>query len=642
MLSYFKKAGNFVKYPTHSRTMGILIMLVLVSAISLTVIASQQQQTLKQRAEADCDQQYNDAVTACNSSLKQEMSNCPQTGEEEPANECQKSASKTMSLCLTAANENKSACEANQGKPVAPTPTPTIASGPLPLPTPLKEDFVEQQSLYLAALLYADSLSSLDKEYGNIPADYPKKYYPEMTQENADLSRSQLKKLYDQRYTDLKLSALSAGSAPTPPNTNTATFCPNLATSFCSSTLSLTKPVITLSSTNLSFTIAWQSTSGSIYTIWRKNAQTQTAIPIKTITASSTRTSYMDSGSEAVSPVPPESLRAQVTYYYYIVSDNMSCVSSNSCLDQFAAGKTDVGAAYHSGFSTGGVGSASNGVPSSTGSFQCRNYLDSQGTAVNLKCVDVINSNQWCGNGWTVLKPASTDTKQSGCGAQSLTSEGQVCCKQNAAVAAVPTAIPTATPTPINNVILALALNTQDIPTLSPTPTASITPTDSITPTVTIAPAFSDNLSVKVSIFSRTTNELIAGNPATQVSFAKTPIPKKQYAANMSLKDLPKDSYYVVLEKNGLLAITAFTVSTVNQTITVPTTTLVYGDITKDKRITALDWNALRDCWGKSTKNNPSCQAADFDQSGEVNPIDFNILMRGWATWNEEEKIVNL
>lgn len=49
-MSFIKKVWDFVRHPTHTRTMGILLMLVLVSAVSLTVIVAQQQQQLKQRA----------------------------------------------------------------------------------------------------------------------------------------------------------------------------------------------------------------------------------------------------------------------------------------------------------------------------------------------------------------------------------------------------------------------------------------------------------------------------------------------------------------------------------------------------------------------------------------------------------------
>jgi len=49
-MGFLRKAIDFIVHPTHSRTMGILVMLVLVAAVSLTVIVAQQQQSLKQRA----------------------------------------------------------------------------------------------------------------------------------------------------------------------------------------------------------------------------------------------------------------------------------------------------------------------------------------------------------------------------------------------------------------------------------------------------------------------------------------------------------------------------------------------------------------------------------------------------------------
>ncbi|MDZ4228121.1 MAG: hypothetical protein U1E54_02660 [Candidatus Levybacteria bacterium] len=46
----WQKFRDFISRPTQSRTMGIVVMLVLVSAVSLTVMVAQQQQTIKQRA----------------------------------------------------------------------------------------------------------------------------------------------------------------------------------------------------------------------------------------------------------------------------------------------------------------------------------------------------------------------------------------------------------------------------------------------------------------------------------------------------------------------------------------------------------------------------------------------------------------
>lgn len=54
-MGFIKKAFDFVVHPTHSRTMGILMVFVLTAVISLTVIASQERQTTKQRASAVCE-----------------------------------------------------------------------------------------------------------------------------------------------------------------------------------------------------------------------------------------------------------------------------------------------------------------------------------------------------------------------------------------------------------------------------------------------------------------------------------------------------------------------------------------------------------------------------------------------------------
>lgn len=259
------------------------------------------------------------------------------------------------------------------------------------------------------------------------------------------------------------------------------------------------------------------------------------------------------------------------------------------------------------------TGTGAGGSPNNI--FQCENQTGN--SAGNYQCARIINDSAQCsslpGGNWTESSRSYTS-----CDPQSSNSKTSACCKQGAAV---PNAIPTSTPTPVNNVTLVLTLNAQDMPA-----TTSV---------------MAVNLPANLTLYNLTTNTQVEGAPATQV-FAKTPIPGKQYAANVTLTDLPKDKYFIVARKDNMIAKTAFAVATANQTISIPTTTLVFGDITKDNDITALDWNALKDCWRKSTKDNLSCTAADFDQSGNVDQIDLNMLMRGWATWNEEGKIVNL
>lgn len=52
-MNFLQKFRDFVSNPSQSRTMGLLVTLVLVSAVFLTVTVAQQQQTLKQRAAGD-------------------------------------------------------------------------------------------------------------------------------------------------------------------------------------------------------------------------------------------------------------------------------------------------------------------------------------------------------------------------------------------------------------------------------------------------------------------------------------------------------------------------------------------------------------------------------------------------------------
>ena len=52
-MRFVKHLRVFVNAPSHSRTIAMLIMLIILAAIPLTVIISQRQQELRQRAETD-------------------------------------------------------------------------------------------------------------------------------------------------------------------------------------------------------------------------------------------------------------------------------------------------------------------------------------------------------------------------------------------------------------------------------------------------------------------------------------------------------------------------------------------------------------------------------------------------------------
>lgn len=178
------------------------------------------------------------------------------------------------------------------------------------------------------------------------------------------------------------------------------------------------------------------------------------------------------------------------------------------------------------------------------------------------------------------------------------------CCVLN------PAAVPT--PTPVNNALLVLALNAQDVPTATDSP-----------------------LLADLAFYNLTTNNLVAGAPKTQ-SFAKIPVEGKQYSANISLTNLQQNKYFIVARKGNMIAKAVFTVSGANETITVPTTTLVFGDINNDNDINILDYNAFRDCWKKTAAD--SCGSSDFDKNGAINQFDYNTYLRGFATWIKEGK----
>jgi len=52
-MGFLRRAIDFAVRPTQSRTMGLVVVLLLVVAVSLTVYVAQQQQSLRQRAAPD-------------------------------------------------------------------------------------------------------------------------------------------------------------------------------------------------------------------------------------------------------------------------------------------------------------------------------------------------------------------------------------------------------------------------------------------------------------------------------------------------------------------------------------------------------------------------------------------------------------
>jgi hypothetical protein len=177
-----------------------------------------------------------------------------------------------------------------------------------------------------------------------------------------------------------------------------------------------------------------------------------------------------------------------------------------------------------------------------------------------------------------------------------------------------PTRTPTPTPTPtstqVSNIILVSAINPQDT-------------------TLT-----SDSLSSSLILYSLLTNNQVSGAPATQ-PFTRTSIPGRQYSANIGLSNLPQGQYFIIIRKDNMIAKSLFSVSSSIGTITIPTTTLVFGDINGDNKIDIIDYEAFRNCWKKPATG--TCSSSDFDGSeGNIDQIDYNTWLRGLATWQKE------
>lgn len=189
----------------------------------------------------------------------------------------------------------------------------------------------------------------------------------------------------------------------------------------------------------------------------------------------------------------------------------------------------------------------------------------------------------------------------------------EICCVRSVALQISPTAAPRGTtPTPTSppvSVILAMAINAQDVPL-----------TD-------------QSIDVNLSLFNLTTNSPVSG--LGNKTFARSPIPGRQYAANISLTNLTPDKYFVIARRTDMIAKSVVSVSGSTGTITVPTTTLVFGDLNKDNEINVLDHeNEFKKCWKKPATG--SCVSSDFDKNDKIDVIDYNIFLRGFATWRKQ------
>lgn len=94
MLSFFQKFRSFVSSPTHSRTMGLLLLLALGGAAALTLVASQNQQQIRQRASYE---------SVCAENTLADMPICPPITADNFV-DCQLSQADSSGNCRTSDN----------------------------------------------------------------------------------------------------------------------------------------------------------------------------------------------------------------------------------------------------------------------------------------------------------------------------------------------------------------------------------------------------------------------------------------------------------------------------------------------------------------------------------------------------------
>lgn len=125
-MGFIRRAFGFVALPSHTRTLGLVLMLVLVAAVSLTVYVAQQQQDLSQRAEG---QACGDEI--CNTGFHCVINNAePPFCEKDPTQSC------SQQCLLNEQGDIDQACFVKCTQSL-PTPTPlSLTPTFTPTPTP--------------------------------------------------------------------------------------------------------------------------------------------------------------------------------------------------------------------------------------------------------------------------------------------------------------------------------------------------------------------------------------------------------------------------------------------------------------------------------------------------------------------------
>ena len=92
-----------------------------------------------------------------------------------------------------------------------------------------------------------------------------------------------------------------------------------------------------------------------------------------------------------------------------------------------------------------------------------------------------------------------------------------------------------------------------------------------------------------------------------------------------------KTTYHLIRRVEQIISIVQ------DQTNTIPTVTLVTGDVNNDNELSIMDYNLLMDCYSDyavplTTCNASKKTAADINDDGSVNGFDYNLFLREIAT----------
>lgn len=110
------------------------------------------------------------------------------------------------------------------------------------------------------------------------------------------------------------------------------------------------------------------------------------------------------------------------------------------------------------------------------------------------------------------------------------------------------------------------------------------------------------------------------------------------FTGNITISSVPAGAYLVKIKVPGFLQKQLPTiVDTTKQTTFTPTqAAVVTGDVTNDNTLSLADYIMITNCFG-SKINTPSCQdktAADINDDGKIDGIDYNLFLRELSTQN--------